>query len=196
MSKYLTGLMVLILLLLCALFLRLEQQENQKPLALHSFSLPDIQGKIQDSQQWQGTIRVINFWATWCPSCLTEIPFFIRLQTKYQAQGVQFIGIAVDNPQSVDEYLDFTPINYPILLASTGGTKLAKQLGNNVSAIPYTAIVDKNNQIIFRHAGELSEQTLEKQLSQLFAKDKLSIDPIPEQKIGLKQAVLSLTPAK
>jgi len=196
MSKYYTAGMVLVLLLLCALFLHLEQQENQKPLPLSPFSLIDTQGKAQDSQQWQGTVLVINFWATWCPSCLQEIPFFIRLQKKYQAQGVQFIGIAIDNPQAVEEYLDFIDINYPILLAPSEGLQLAQQMGNSVSAIPYTVVVDTQNQIIFRHAGELSEQILDAQLRQVLLQKTKSIQPIPKQKTGIKPAVLSLTAVK
>ncbi|TXL17888.1 hypothetical protein BMR04_03560 [Methylococcaceae bacterium HT3] len=76
-------------------------------------------------------ILVINFWATWCPPCLKEIPLFIELQTEYAQQNVQFIGIAIDDPLLVDDYLSFIDINYPILIAETGGAKLSQKAGQH-----------------------------------------------------------------
>lgn len=141
-----------------------QQQYEQKIIPLVEFSLPDRQGKTQAISQWKDKIRIINFWATWCPSCLKEIPDFIQLQKEYASRNVQFIGIAIDNPATVEDYLSFTDINYPILLAPSEGGLIAKQLGNIVSAIPYTVIVNQKNEIIFRHPGELSKELIEKQL--------------------------------
>lgn len=72
-------------------------------------SLPDTEGKPQALAQWRGKVMVVNFWATWCPPCLEEIPEFVRMQEKLGIQGLQFVGIAVDSP-----------IKYANLLPTTG----------------------------------------------------------------------------
>ena len=150
-------------MLISALFAWLQSQKTpqmQQPIPLMEFSLADISGNIHSISEWQGKILIINFWATWCPPCLKEIPEFIELQSEYAEQNVQFIGIAIDKPHLVDDYLSFIDINYPILIAETEGGRLSHKLGNTFDAIPYTIIVNQQSQIIFRHPGELSKQKL------------------------------------
>ncbi len=127
---------------------------------LPEFNLPDLSGRQHNISEWRGKIIVINFWATWCPPCRKEIPDFVALQQQYADQGVQFIGIALEDKEPVAEYAAATQINYPILLGGDNGIALAKQLGNSVGAVPYTLIVDRQGQIIHRHPRELSKQQI------------------------------------
>jgi len=163
MPKQFIAFILIFLILLSALFARHQAQKKgqaQQPLPLIEFSLPDLSGNSHSITDWQDKILIINFWATWCPPCLKEIPEFIELQTEYAEQNIQFIGIAIDKPDLVDDYLSFIDINYPILIAETEGGKLSQKLGNSVNAIPFTVIVNQQNQIIFRQPGELSKQKL------------------------------------
>ncbi|TAN70558.1 MAG: TlpA family protein disulfide reductase [Methylobacter sp.] len=133
---------------------------NTEPSALPAFNLPDLAGQQHNISEWQGKLLVINFWATWCPPCLKEIPDFIALQERYAAQDVQFIGISLEDKEAVAEYAAATKINYPALLGGDNGIALAHQLGNNVDAVPYTIVVDRQGHIIHRHPGEFSKEQI------------------------------------
>lgn len=138
-----------------------QWQLEKQPMSLPEFSFPDLNGSPQISSQWKGKILVLNFWATWCPSCLKEISEFMRLQTKY-GEKVQFIGIALDDLEAVKTFQQKTAVNYPLLISGDfAGFQLAKKLGNVISAIPYTVIVDANEQVVKRHSGEMSASELQ-----------------------------------
>lgn len=150
-----------VLALAAGIFLQQTQQDNvavETPSVQLAFSFPDVNGQLQSVSQWQGKILVINFWATWCPPCLKEMPEFIQWQQAYQAEDVQFVGIAIDDKQAVSEYLKTIPINYPILIAGDEGSQLSQQLGNIINAVPFTVIVNQAGLIVHRQPGELSKQ--------------------------------------
>ena len=127
---------------------------------LPEFILPDVSGKQRNISEWQGKIRIINFWATWCPPCLKEIPEFVDLQDRHSVNGVQFIGVAVDSQESVAEFLTTHKVNYPILIGDIEGIALAQKLGNNVGVVPFTLVVNQQGQIIYQHSGEISKEKI------------------------------------
>ena len=145
----------------------LAPAEQTSPTSLPDFNLPDVSGKQHNISEWQGKIRVINFWATWCPPCLKEIPEFIALQEQYAAKGLQFIGIAIDDQEPVEKYLSSTKVNYPILIGGVAGIALAQQLGNSLDAVPFTLVVNKQGHIIHRQSGEFSKEQITKIITPL-----------------------------
>ncbi len=138
-----------------------QWQAEQQPIPLPEFSFPDLNNVSHSSKEWQGKIIVLNFWATWCPSCLKEIPEFMALQTQY-GEKVQFVGIALDDLDAVKTFQQKTAVNYPLLISGDwAGFQLAKKLGNLISAIPYTVVANRDGIIIYHHAGELSANELQ-----------------------------------
>lgn len=131
---------------------------TKQNLPVIEFSLPDLSGKEREITEWEGKIRVINFWATWCPPCLKEIPEFIKLQNEYKTKNVQFIGIAIDDQKAVEEYLTKININYPTLIGGDKAIALSHQLGNIVDAVPFTVFFNQQGQIIHRQPGELDRK--------------------------------------
>lgn len=138
-------------------------------LGLHrpEFTLPDLDGRQRSITEWDGKVVALNFWATWCPPCLKEVPEFVSLQEKYRAQGLQFIGIALQKPEEVREFVAEHEVNYPILAGELEVIKLAEAYGNNTGALPYTVIIDRSGQIAHVKPGILPTEEAESIISGL-----------------------------
>ncbi|MCG8324546.1 MAG: TlpA family protein disulfide reductase [Thiotrichales bacterium] len=121
------------------------------------FSLPDLELRLRTMSEWDGKLIVLNFWATWCPPCREEIPVFISLQEEYAEQGLQFIGIALQDADEVREYVREMGMNYPVLTGYREVIALAEALGNTLGALPYTVIIDRDGTVTFTRAGPLDE---------------------------------------
>ncbi len=122
------------------------------------FSLMDLQGQERHVTEWDGKTLVVNFWATWCPPCLEEIPEFIRLQDEFAADGLQFLGIALQTAEEVQPFYDEVGMNYPTLVGQEKVIRLAKSLGNDMGALPYTVIIDSSGEIHFVKLGPLATE--------------------------------------
>lgn len=120
------------------------------PAALPEPLLVDLEGRSEHLSDWKGKVVVVNFWATWCQPCREEMKGFSKLQDTLGAQGLQFIGIAIDDPATVRAYLQDYPVNYPIWVGGQEVPAWADSLGNDLSALPFTVILDRNG--IQRHA--------------------------------------------
>lgn len=124
------------------------------------FYLPDLQGEPRNIKEWDGKYIVLNFWATWCPPCLKEIPEFIAIQKEYGEFNLQFIGVAIDNEVSVNQFALEMGMNYPNLVAEMQGIELARQYGNAMGALPFSVIINPEGQIITRQVGLLERSKI------------------------------------
>jgi thiol-disulfide isomerase/thioredoxin len=123
-------------------------------------TLPDLDGKPQALNQWQGKVVVINFWATWCPPCLQEIPEFVRVQEKLGGRGLQFVGIAIDDVAKVREFAARFRINYPTLVGEFEAVELARIAGNKLGGLPFTIILDRQGRLVGTELGGLNEEKI------------------------------------
>ena len=134
---------------------------------LPDFQLPDMDGKMQSSTNWDGKVMLINFWATWCPPCRKEIPAFMDVMNTHADKGFQVIGIAIDENDNVQDFIDSIGIDYPVLIGKHDAIEISKQLGNRLGALPYTIITDRAGKVILAHRGELTKEALLKTINPL-----------------------------
>ena len=129
-----------------------------KAFLANSWQTPD--GKTVDTQKWQGKVLVVNFWASWCPPCVEEMPTLDKLQQEFLQQNVLFVGIGIDSPSNIREFLSNTPVSYPIVIGGLEGSNLAKQLGNSQGALPYTIIINAKGKAMYSKLGKISEDDI------------------------------------
>ena len=120
----------------------------------------DLNGEARGVEAWRGRILVVNFWATWCAPCRTEVPMFVRMQERYGGRGLQLVGIAIDQPAKVAAFAHEFGINYPILVGGPDAIDLMRQVGNGSGALPYTLVIDRQGKVAGRRLGELKESQL------------------------------------
>jgi thiol-disulfide isomerase/thioredoxin len=128
--------------------------------SLFAARMPDLAGNQTSLGAWRGKVLVVNFWATWCVPCREEIPDFIRLQKEFGDKGVQFVGIAADQADKVTLFSNEFQINYPLLIGNYGALDLAKRVGNRISALPFTVVLDRNGRLVHRQLGILKVDKL------------------------------------
>ncbi|MCU0929476.1 MAG: TlpA family protein disulfide reductase [Burkholderiaceae bacterium] len=103
---------------------------------------------------FRGRPLVLNFWATWCPPCVKEMPELDRFHREFAARGWQVVGLAIDGPTPVREFLQRVPVGFPIGLAGFGGTELGRQLGNLAGGLPFTVVFGRDGAPLHRKMGE------------------------------------------
>ena len=118
------------------------------------------QGGKVTMAEWRGRPLLINFWATWCPPCVEELPMLDAFYQQHRAQGWQVLGLAVDQPSAVRSFLGRHPLAFPVGLAGLGGTELSRQLGNAGGGLPFSVLLGPQGALIERKVGQLKADDL------------------------------------
>jgi peroxiredoxin len=134
---------------------------------IFGLSFPDSQGRATEMASLRGHLTVVNFWATWCPPCVEEMPELSLIHTEMSPKGIKVIGLAVDSPSNVREFSEKHKFSYPLLVAGASGTELAKRLGNSIDGLPYTALIDEKGIVLRKKAGRIREEELRSWISEV-----------------------------
>jgi len=121
--------------------------------ALPDIRLPDSDGRLRALTEWRGRPLLINFWASWCRPCIEEMPLLDAFAAQESDNGVQVVGIALDDVVAVQRFLEATPVAYPILLDRVGPNDTSVRLGNARGLLPYSVLVDASGRVRAQKLG-------------------------------------------
>lgn len=127
---------------------------------LQSRSFSDLTDTNRTLLDWQGKVRVVNFWATWCEPCREEIPALQRVQAKFAESGLETIGISIDHADKVQQFARNMAITYPLLLGDARLIDLARALGNRAGGLPFTLVIDAQGKLLASKLGGITEAQL------------------------------------
>ena len=136
--------------------------------------LPDADGTLQPLEQWRGKVLILNYWATWCPPCMKEIPDFASVARDFADKPVQFVGISIDRVENVTAFDERMDVPYPLLIAPPQALEATARLGNTAQALPFTVILDARGEIGHLKLGVLNKSELEGKIRALLAKNTTS----------------------
>ncbi|MGO9931834.1 MAG: TlpA family protein disulfide reductase [Steroidobacteraceae bacterium] len=134
------------------------------PRVAPDFTRTDITGEVLSLREFRGKLVLLNFWATWCGPCLTEIPRFITWQRSYGPAGLQIIGISMDDTLApVKRAYEKYRVDYPVLM---GDPQLAERFGG-VLGLPLSYLIDSEGRVVARYQGEVDLKQLEFKIKSL-----------------------------
>lgn len=120
-----------------------------------SLALETPDGKPMPMRVFAGKPLLVNFWATWCPPCVEELPLLDAFFQSNKSRNWQVVGLAVDQPSAVRTWLQRSPLGFPVAMAGLSGTELSKTLGNISGALPFTAVFSASGDVLHRKIGKV-----------------------------------------
>ena len=140
-------------------------QKGGSPDALQ-FSFKDLNGNTINSASLRGKVVLVDFWATWCVPCESEIPHLVEWQQKYGARGLQVVGLSMDDtPGPVQPYMAKHGVQYPVAMADD---KTVAAFGG-ILGLPVNVIVGRDGKVVTKHAGVTDIAVLQKEVEQALA---------------------------
>ena len=124
--------------------------------------LNDLNGHQRNLYDWHGKVIILNFWASWCAPCQEEVPGLIELQKRFAQQGLQVVGVGMDETRKLENFARTLGINYPVLVADPDhGGRLMEQWGNHLGIIPFTVVIDRSGRLSYKRAGIFDDEVFD-----------------------------------
>jgi peroxiredoxin len=131
---------------------------NAGEAAAPAFTLPGMDGKQHELAEWRNKVVLLNFWASWCSPCQTEIRDLVAFQSEYGAKGLQIVGIGLDDEKKLRNVQRSLEINYPVLLDNSTGNPVMRSLGNRQGVVPFSVLISREGKVVYTHTGLLDKE--------------------------------------
>lgn len=131
---------------------------------LYAQTMPDTNGQRHKIESHRGKTLLVNFWATWCTSCIKEMPELSELQNELSPRSIQIIGIGLDNQDKIIEFAKKYDVTYPIYIADVNGQTLLSELGNQAGVLPFTVLINHKGVIKKTYLGRLNMNEIRKDI--------------------------------
>lgn len=136
------------------------------------FELPDVDGQRRRLSELEGRVIVVNFWATWCPPCVRELPMLAEVERRLSGQGLSIVGVAEDDADDVRAFLERYPTGYLQLIANPFAESISGRYGNVRRVLPFTVVIDRDGTKVWQRFGEVSEAQLLEVVEPLLAQGR------------------------
>ena len=130
------------------------------PAALYAATFEDTQGRTQALGRFQGRLLLLNFWATWCAPCREEMPALSEAARRWQARGVEVVGLSAEPAEVVRDFARDHPVAYP-LGTGPGVEELSRRLGDTAGVLPYSAVIAPDGRVVAQKVGSYSLSELD-----------------------------------
>ncbi len=137
-----------------------QQRASAAPDAFWQLAFETPEGARLPLSRFSGRPLLVNFWATWCPPSVEELPLLDQFFQEHRSRNWQVLGLAVDQPSAVRTWLQKRPLSFPVAMAGFTGTELSKSLGNLSGGLPFTAVFGSSGQLLHRKSGRVTPQDL------------------------------------
>ena len=128
--------------------------------ALWQLQFAALDGNVLQMSSMRGRPLLLNFWATWCPPCVEELPLLSSFYQEHSAKGWQVLGLAVDQLDPVKRFLARTPVSFPVVLAGVSGVEIGRSLGNLSGGLPFTVVLGSDGLVAHRKMGKVTPDNL------------------------------------
>jgi peroxiredoxin len=143
----------------------LKSREVRASKRAPDFTLKNSRGERIRLADYKGKVVLLNFWATWCAPCRTEIPWFVDFEKEFQARGFTVLGVSMDEDgwKAINPYVAEHKINYPVVL----GNEEVNELYGGIEALPTTLLIGRDGNVAFIHNGLISREEYGKEIREL-----------------------------
>jgi thiol-disulfide isomerase/thioredoxin len=140
---------------------------SSETVAFWGSVLETPEGQALPLQRFSGQPLLVNFWATWCPPCVEELPLLNRFYLEQRTKGWNVLGIAIDQPSAVRAWLAKKPLAFAVGMAGLQGTELSKSLGNQSGGLPFSLVFAKSGAVLHQKSGQVQPAELAQWAAQI-----------------------------